>query len=75
MSDKVKSFLESLATDPQTLKNYADDPDVTLAGAGLSAEESAAIKSGDRARIMGLVGPVSPAGIELVVEINVKIRL
>ncbi len=75
MSQNVKSFLNALATDPGTLRAYADNPDAALEKAGLSADEKAAIKSGDRTEILKLVGPTTTAGIELVVEINVKIKL
>lgn len=76
MSKNVKNFLNSLATDANALKAYAEDPDKALKNAGLEDAEKDAIKSGDRNRIMGLMGgPATNAGIELVVTVNVKISL
>lgn len=47
MSENLKKFLVDLASDPERMRRYAVDPAGELDGAGLSADEKAAILSRD----------------------------
>ena len=47
MSENLKKFLVDLASDPERLRRYAVDPAGELDGAGLSADEKAAVLSRD----------------------------
>jgi hypothetical protein len=58
MSDNLKQFLVSLASDSEKLGGYLSDPDAAMAAAGLAAEDRAALKSGSQASIQArLSGP------------------
>lgn len=56
MSDRLTNFLVSLATDPDKLQQYAQDPTAALDAAGLTAEEKAAVLSADTARVRSALG-------------------
>ncbi len=47
MSENLKKFLVDLASDPKRMRRYAVDPAGELDGAGLSADEKAAILGRD----------------------------
>jgi len=49
VSENLEKFLVDLASDPERMRRYAVDPAGELDGAGLSADEKAAILSRDGA--------------------------
>ena len=52
----LKQFLVDLATKADVKRGYAEDPDGTMAAAGLTAEERAALASGDSAMVRMALG-------------------
>src|ERR1700756_2227912 len=63
MPEKLKKFLSGLAVSPEKLANYQRNPDAAMKEAGLDPDESAALKSGDPARVYAcLSGQSSPSG-------------
>ena len=56
MSDRLTNFLVTLATDPDKLQQYAQDPNGALDAAGLTAEERAAVLSKDNAMVRSALG-------------------
>ena len=63
-------FLKKLATDPQELKDYRNNPDETMKKAGLSPAEEAAMKSKDPAKIKAaLGGGAQPADLGIIIII------
>ncbi len=49
-------LIAHMALDPKLHQAYLDDPEVVIAGAGLSADEQEAIRSGDWQRIVRHLG-------------------
>jgi hypothetical protein len=47
VSENLKKFLVDLASDPERMRRYTVDPGAELDGAGLSADEKAAILGRD----------------------------
>lgn len=63
MPGKLTNFLSELAVNPEKLANYQKNPDAAMKDAGLDADECAALKSGDPARVYAsLSGQSAPAG-------------
>ena len=56
MSSRLQAFLVDLASDPDTTQRFTSDPDGEMARAGLTAEEAAAVRSGDSDRIRMALG-------------------
>jgi hypothetical protein len=52
----LQQFLVALSTDPELRQRYKEDPDGVLAEAGLTAEESALVKSGDTDAMRSYLG-------------------
>ena len=65
MSQNLMKFLSELAVSPEKHTSYLENPDETMKQAGLDADESAALKSGDPARVNAIlsrqVGSTEPA--------------
>ncbi len=51
MAGKLQNFLSELAVSPEKLSRYQQTPDAAMKEAGLDADECAALKSGDPARV------------------------
>jgi hypothetical protein len=51
MSERLKNFLSEIAVDAAKLGRYLENPDAAMKEAGLDADESAALKSGDPAKV------------------------
>lgn len=60
MSHNAVRFLAELSQDPVSMEDYWKDPDSFLAAADLTAEEKEVLRSGDAARLEGLLGRSSP---------------
>jgi aromatic-ring opening dioxygenase LigAB LigA subunit len=56
MSEALKNFLVDLATDPDRMKRFTDDPGSELDRAGLSDEEKSAVTSRDATRLRSALG-------------------
>jgi len=52
----LKGFLVDLALNADVMRSYSEDPQGTLDKAGLSADERAAVLSGDSARMRAALG-------------------
>jgi hypothetical protein len=65
MSEGLKNFLSEIAVDAAKLGRYLENPDAAMKEAGLDADECAALKSGDPARVYaslsGQAAPPQPA--------------
>ena len=55
MHSGLLRFLATLATDSVTMSAYLADPQATIAAAGLSANDAAALESGDVADVINQV--------------------
>src|SRR5579863_4566055 len=62
MPGKLKNFLSELAVSPEKLANYQQNPDAAMKEAGLDADECAALKSGDPARVSASLSGQSASG-------------
>jgi hypothetical protein len=63
MPGKLQNFLSELAVSPEKLASYQKNPDAAMKEAGLDADEIAALKSGDPARVYAsLAGPTASGG-------------
>jgi hypothetical protein len=60
MSERLKTFLVGLASDPERMSRFVVDPAGELDGAGLSPDEKAAVLARDSARLRRALG-VGPA--------------
>ena len=56
MSERLTSFLVSLATDPDRLQRFAADAGAEMDAAGLSPDERAAVLSQDTAAVRRVLG-------------------
>lgn len=56
MGEKLKDFLVDLASDPERMKRYAENPDAELDQSGLDAEERAAMASRDPVQLRRALG-------------------
>jgi hypothetical protein len=56
MSEKLQDFLVDLASDPERMKRFAEDPGSELDQAGLNADERAALVSRDAAQLRRALG-------------------
>ena len=57
LENRLAAFIASLATAPQKLRDYLDDPEATMAEAGLSGQEKEVLRSGDWNVICEFLGP------------------
>jgi hypothetical protein len=55
MPQDLKGFLSELAVSPEKLTHYLKSPDEAMKEAGLNAEECAALKSKDPARVSAML--------------------
>jgi hypothetical protein len=62
MPGKLKNFLSELAVSPEKLASYQQNPDAAMKEAGLDADECAALKSGDPARVYASLSGQSASG-------------
>jgi hypothetical protein len=62
MSQNLRNFLVDLASDPDRMNRFVADPAGELAGAGLSAEQKAALLARDSAALRRALGD-SPADV------------
>jgi hypothetical protein len=56
MSSRLQEFLVDLSTDPNCVERFKADPDREMASAGLTADEAAAVRSGDSNRVRTALG-------------------
>ena len=56
MSESLKNFLVDLASDPERMKRFAEDPASAADQAGLSAEEKAIVMARDASRLRAALG-------------------
>lgn len=66
MSKKAADLITKLSTDPQFRQKFRANPDQVMDEEGLSAEDKAALKSGDPDRIKQHLGDDAPPGCFLV---------
>ena len=72
---KLYAFLRELNDDADKLAEFENDPDAAMSTAGLSSEEKEVVKSGDEAKIMGLLGSKESMAAFRVIRIrNIRIR-
>jgi hypothetical protein len=64
MPETLKNFLSELAVSPEKLANYQQNPDAAMKAAGLTADECAALKSGDAARVYACLSGQSASGAQ-----------
>ena len=62
MPGKLTNFLSELAVSPERLASYQKNPDAAMKEAGLDADEIAALKSGDPAKVYASLSGQSAAG-------------
>src|SRR5271166_5903924 len=62
MPGKLTNFLSELAVSPEKLASYQQNPDAAMKEAGLDADECAALKSGDPARVYASLSGQSASG-------------
>ena len=62
MPGKLTNFLSELAVSPERLASYQKNPDDAMKEAGLDADECAALKSGDPARVYASLSGQSASG-------------
>jgi hypothetical protein len=62
MPGMLKNFLSELAVSPEKLASYQQNPDAAMKEAGLDADECAALKSGDPARVYASLSGQSASG-------------
>ena len=76
MSDSLSKFLINLASSPDLMKRFLEDPQATLADAGLSAEEEDAILTRDAARLRKILkaGIGGLGGIRIIAKAKAKAK-
>ena len=62
MPGKLTNFLSELAVSPEKLASYQRNPDASMKEAGLDADEIAAMKSGDPAKVYACLSGQSASG-------------
>jgi len=62
MPGKLTNFLSELAVSPEKLASYQKNPDAAMKKAGLDADEIAALKSGDPAKVHASLSGQSVSG-------------
>jgi hypothetical protein len=69
-------FLTDVSQNETTLEAFTQDPERAMAQAGLSDDEKAAVRSGDREAIAALVEPeATQKGLGLKVKVKVKLEV
>ncbi len=61
MATNLLTFLSELATNPQKMKAFIDNPDAAMDGAGLSDEEKNILKSGNQAAVQNRLAALGSA--------------
>jgi hypothetical protein len=63
MSEQLKNFLVDLASDPERMKRFSQDPNTELESTGLSADEKDAVLSRDASRLRAALGKPDHASL------------
>lgn len=67
MSKEAAEYIRKLSEDPSLREAHKDDPEGSMAKAGLSEEDKKVIQSGDEGKIRAHMGDHSPPGCMVMV--------